>query len=428
MTRAADELRTKYLQLRSVVHDPITDLATWPVLVAEVTTMLDDRRQVGVLHVEVADLDVIESIYGWQVLDGLLADIASDLRESIGSDLPRETRWSLNRVGGDRFVAFVPCTEEGAEVDAAYLSGLGRVLGDRLDAVFASERYRGLGPRLRVLCGHTLLSENPYYRFERRVQSAIIEAREQPRRVLTRRERSTGDELRRIIDEAEVSILFHPVIDLETRREFGFEALVRGPKGSPFEMPSSLFAASYKVGADAALDRLCRDTALRECGRIAGRGKMFLNVLPDSLEDPAWRGDTVVGRLHEAEIDPADVILEISERDVDDDVTGAAAAIGHLRNHGYRFALDDVGTGYASIRTLQELRPDYVKVDPSLVREIDRHVIKRQALTSLVDISRSLGAAVIAEGVETEDEARTLGGLGVRYAQGFLFSHPAETT
>ncbi len=421
-----EDWRTRYLRLHGIVHDANTGLPTYATLIDRVRGMLDARRIVGVLHLDIAKPGDVETLYGWQVLDRILSRAASRLRELVGETLPAGTVLAVNGVGGDRFVAFVPSRFDGSEVDGAFLEEIGAAARARLAAAFEGPEYAGLNPRLSFVAGHALLSENPFYRFERRVHGAVEEARRFNEARRERRERSSAEELRRIIAAAEVSTVFQPVVELATRTPIGYEALARGPKDSLFEMPLPMFAMSDRIGESAILDRLCRNSAIRSGRLVAGRGKLFVNVRPASLDDPEWRGETVGVLLEEAMLRPGDVVIELSERAIDDDPAGAASSISTLRKAGFCVSLDDVGTGYASLTTLERIRPDWVKVDASLVRDLGANLIQQEALASLVGIARRLGADVVAEGVETEAELEALSALGVRFGQGHLFARPFE--
>jgi EAL domain-containing protein (putative c-di-GMP-specific phosphodiesterase class I) len=175
---------------------------------------------------------------------------------------------------------------------------------------------------------------------------------------------------------------------------------------------------------EAALDRVCRRAAIDNCRLASGEGKLFVNVLAGSLCDPDWVNGKVGGQLRQLSLEPRDLVLELSERSADSEPDRIADAIADLRSAGFGIALDDVGTGYSSLATLERIRPDYVKVDTSLVRGIEDNLIQQDALRSLVKIAGRLGSKVIAEGVETGEEAAALASIGVRYGQGFLFSRP----
>ena len=418
--------RTEFLRLKSVLHDPATRLPAYPVLIGDLQSFLDSRRQIGVIHVEMIGLDLVESLYGWQTLDKILSHVSACLREMQGGILPDGTLLAINTVAGDRFIVFLPKVPGSLEVEGGTLSEIGRAVCNELTVTLDQDEFVGLNPRLEFRVGHSLLSENPFYRFERRIHAAVEEARARPGRMEDSRERASGDELLRIIQDSEVHTLFHPIVDLKDGEVFGYEALSRGPKDSIFETPVSMFAVSGRVGQTAALDRLCRTVALKSCDGIAGAGKLFLNVSPESLSDPEWSNGQIVDLLAGASLTPEDLVLELPEPGADRNQAEVIAAIAALRSRGFGIALDDVGSGYSSLATLERLCPDYLKVDASLVRDINHHLIKQEALASLVQIANRLGSAVIAEGVESAEEVATLIQVGVQYGQGFHFAMPEE--
>jgi len=281
-----------------------------------------------------------------------------------------------------------------------------------------------LSPRLRFRFGHSQLSLDPFYRFERRVYASLDEARGLLERRDRRQSRGLEDELLRIIRDSALETWFQPVIDLRTREVMGHEALARGPKDGPFESPGAMFAASDRLGVAADLDRACQDSALLACAG-SPTGPLFLNALPLSFEPregEAERGDPQLLRLA---ADPHEVILEFPARAADRDPDGFVDTLNRVKSLGFRIAVDDLGTGYSSQEVLERLDPDYLKLDLSLVRGIDRNLIKQEILASLIRIANRMGASVIAEGIETEDEASVLLRAGAQYGQGYLFASPA---
>jgi EAL domain-containing protein (putative c-di-GMP-specific phosphodiesterase class I) len=153
---------------------------------------------------------------------------------------------------------------------------------------------------------------------------------------------------------------------------------------------------------------------------------LFLNVLPRGLDDVAWQEITLPELMRAVPLDPWDLVLEFSERAANGDPEAFLASLARLKKQGFAVALDDVGTGFGSQTILDRARPDYLKLDVSLVRNIDEHLIKQELLHSLIRIAARIDAAVIAEGVETEAEASTLREAGARYGQGYLFAEPAS--
>jgi len=184
---------------------------------------------------------------------------------------------------------------------------------------------------------------------------------------------------------------------------------------------------SNRFGAALELDRLCRKCALREGKALAGKGKLFLNVLPGSLAAVEREGG-ILDLLREADLAPGDLVLEVSERGADADPDFFAACSERIRAEGFGLALDDVGTGYATLGTLERIRPDYLKMDVTLVRGIHENLIQQELLSSLMQIGRRLGAEVIAEGIELQEERKVLCSVGARYGQGFLFARPLSAS
>jgi EAL domain-containing protein (putative c-di-GMP-specific phosphodiesterase class I) len=135
-------------------------------------------------------------------------------------------------------------------------------------------------------------------------------------------------------------------------------------------------------------------------------------------------GEGVASALRDAGLEPSDLVLEVSERRADADPELFAASARRVREGGFGLALDDVGTGYATLGTLERVRPDFLKMDVSIVRGIHENLIKQEMLASLVHIARRLGAEVVAEGIETAAETATLRAAGARFGQGYLFARP----
>ncbi len=393
----------------------------------------------------------MESLYGWQVFDRILQRIAEALRRWAEESLRGETLLGLNGIAGDRFALFVPRrpaprsgdspsdstesrelpelpefpeSKDPSAVDARYLSDLCSRIRDALERAFDADEFAGLNPRLEFRVGHALLSVDPFHRFERRVYAALDEARSQTERQRRRRQLGVDEDLRRVIEEPGLRTVFQPVVDLLSRRVHGYEALTRGPQDSPLEMPSAMFAISYRLGVATDLDHACREAALDACLRVSGPAKIFLNGLASSFEtapSDLTRWPRPLQRLARAS---HQIVLEFSERGADRDPESFVDTLQRLKACGFCVALDDIGTGFASQAILEQLRPDYLKLDVSLVRKIDQNLIKQELLQSLVRIANRMGASVIAEGVETEEEARALAEAGAHYGQGYLFAEP----
>jgi EAL domain-containing protein (putative c-di-GMP-specific phosphodiesterase class I)/GGDEF domain-containing protein len=414
-----------YLKLRSVLFDRVTGLPAYPMLIERLRGWLDSRRAVGVIHLEVENLSVVESLYGWQTFDRIVARIAGVLVDGLGDALPAGTESSVDGVAGGRFAIFIPGRHDGAEVDARFLSESAGRLRQLLERRFAGPEFAGLNPPLHFRVGHSRLTLDPFYRFERRLYAAIDEARSSTERLARRHEQGLGEDLRRILEDSDLRTLFQPVVDLRSGEVLGYEALSRGPEGGGLEAPTALFTVSRRLGLDHELDHACRRAALAASGEVPLGRKVFLNGLTGSFGAVSRDTATWPERLHGLLSQPSRWVLEFSERGADEDPGAFTETLTRLKAAGFAVCVEDIGTGFASQAILERLRPDYLKLDASLVREIDRNLIKQELLGSLVRIATRMGSSVIAEGVETHDEARVLAEAGAQFGQGHLFAPPS---
>lgn len=217
--------------------------------------------------------------------------------------------------------------------------------------------------------------------------------------------------------------LFQPIIDGATREPIGYEALTRGPEG-PLELPGALIAAAAVAGLSIPLERRCLESALRSFRAIHLEGRLFLNLLPQTLLDWADLAEWLGAQLAAHQIDPHDVVLEVTEHGLTEDEALLAAAVAPLRALGCDIAIDDLGAGSSGLKTWAAIRPDYVKVDRYFVAGIEQDAVRGEILRSVVDMGRVTGCRVIAEGIENREQYGLVLELGVDYLQGYLLGRP----
>jgi diguanylate cyclase (GGDEF)-like protein len=233
-----------------------------------------------------------------------------------------------------------------------------------------------------------------------------------------------ADAIRTLLASGDLHTLFQPILDGATREAIGYEALTRGPHGHELNSPLALIAAAAKCGLSTDLERACITSALGSYRQLRLQGRLFLNVLPQTLLDwhdfADWLGD----RLAAARIDPHDVVLELTEHGLSEDETMLAAAVAPLRAIGCDIAIDDLGAGSSGLKTWSAIRPDYVKVDRYFVAGVEQDAVRSEILRSVVDMGRVTGCRIIAEGVENREQFALALELGVDYLQGYLFGQP----
>ncbi len=225
-----------------------------------------------------------------------------------------------------------------------------------------------------------------------------------------------ASEIVRIIDSEDVEIAFQPIIDLHGRRYAGLEALARFPE--PFNPPDCTLASAEALGLRLELERLLIREAWKIIPELGPEQFLALNIAPEALLELARRANL------RNDLPLSQLVVEVTEHAVIDSYSPLLDELAPLRAQGLRLAVDDAGAGYASLRHVLELRPDFIKVDRSLIHGIAHDRAKRAAVRACQSIALDLRASVIAEGVERHEDLAVATELGLQSAQGYLLGKP----
>lgn len=231
-------------------------------------------------------------------------------------------------------------------------------------------------------------------------------------------QRSAADVTERVaavIATDTLTVLHQPIHDLRSGRPVGVECLARFADAHE-RGPDCWFAEAATVGLGQALELLAVRAALKTLPHVPADCYVAINVSPDTVISGALRA-LVSGASRNR------LVIEVTEHDAVSDYAALTAELHWLRNYA-RIAIDDVGSGYAGLRHIVDLRPDILKLDMSLTRHIDTDPARRALAHALACFARDIGATLVAEGIETEAERAVLARLEVPLAQGYLFSRP----
>jgi len=233
-----------------------------------------------------------------------------------------------------------------------------------------------------------------------------------------------SDLLTEVLATQSLGSAYQPIVRLADRRVIGYEALARLPESMPDSDVEELFATAKRLGMLRDLDWLGRRAAMAGAGPVvAGGHALFINISSVALLDPVHDVDQMLLLCRWSGRSPEDVVLEITERETISEVGRLRGVLASYREHGFRFALDDVGEGHSTLEVLTAARPEFVKIARSLVQGVDSNA-SVAAIRATVEFARATDATVVAEGVETETEARLMERLGVGCGQGWLFGRP----
>ena len=226
-----------------------------------------------------------------------------------------------------------------------------------------------------------------------------------------------------LIKRGFVSTVFQPIVESSTGRPIGFEALLRGPKGTELECPATVFSV-IKGDLLYSLDIACIGSAVRNARHLAAGHKIFINIHWFTLQELVNRLDGFLCLLEGLGIDPNRIIFEISECTEPDNVRAIVGHINELKRYGIQIALDDVGVCYAGLHHMMCIEPNFVKLDRSFIHDINYDYRKKDMVEGICYVAAKMNSSLVAEGIENEYEWNALKSIGVPLLQGYLFGHP----
>jgi len=214
---------------------------------------------------------------------------------------------------------------------------------------------------------------------------------------------------------------FQPIVDIESGDVYAYEALVRPVGGGSAHDVLSLINAENRY----AFDQACRVEAITLAARLEMSALLSINFLPNAVYQPAACLQKTFEAAEKARFPLHHLMFEVTENEPSRDVGHLQAIFAEYQRHGMITAIDDFGAGHSGLNMLADFRPDVLKIDMALTRAINTDKVRYEIARAIIGLCRSLHISVVAEGVETFQEAVTLRQLGVRLFQGYLFAKPA---
>ena len=282
--------------------------------------------------------------------------------------------------------------------------------------------YIKAAPRIEV--GYGLAVHNPLLHTDRVIERAFREALSQAAHLRRADELLVLERLQDVLLRERVVTAYQPILRMQEGTIMGFEALSRGPRGSGLESADALFEAAAANNLHVELDRLCRKRALLSSARIPSNAKIFVNTLPATMRDPQFRGKALIDSLDKAQVAPDRIVIEITEGLVIENYPIFRDTMAYFTDLGMSFAVDDVGSGYSGLESIAKLRPGYLKIDIALVRDVHVSNVNRAMVKAIIALGHGIGAKVIAEGIENEEETQVLRAMGVDFGQGYHLARP----
>jgi diguanylate cyclase (GGDEF)-like protein len=380
---------------------------------------------VVVLFVDLDDFKLVNDALGHGVGDQLLRTIADRIRERSGSgDTPA-------RLGGDEFALLledpggVECALDVAEQLLNRLREPVRLAGYDLTGI-ASVGVAVVTPGMTT---SSLLRDADIAMCEaKRAGKGQIKIFDPATRLGAATQLAYRSELGLALENRQLRLVLQPLVDLRTGEVLGAEALARWMHPTRGEiLPAEFIPVAERSGLIAEIGKWVLHQSMREAVRWQSRGDHYVGI---NISAVHLRAEGFVNEVNEAlrvtGLEPAQVLLEVTEAALVDEVDAASNALGALRDLGVRIAIDDFGTGYCSLSYLQKVPVDVVKIDRQFVEEVDGEATRSSLARMILEMTSSMGVTSVAEGIERPGQLAVLRRLGCDFSQGYLLSRPLE--
>jgi EAL domain-containing protein (putative c-di-GMP-specific phosphodiesterase class I) len=237
-------------------------------------------------------------------------------------------------------------------------------------------------------------------------------------------------ELIKIIKNDDLTTFFQPIIDLRTTKTVGYEALNRPPFSKSFPSTEIFYDYIGSTNQVFLFELFCRNTSIKKYSSnlkempTENDKLLFLNIHPDVLVDSNYRTGETLQLLQEFNLKPSQIIFELTEKKAVNDFKMFEKVLNNYREQGFRLAIDDAGTGYNSLKSLVHLKPEFIKLDRSLVHNIVHNEAQQKMVSLLLNFANQSDTSVIAEGIEQPEDLLFLKQEGVHFGQGYALGRP----
>src|SRR3954453_4233569 len=415
----------------SMLFDRASGLPTVPMVLSRLKEMLIEQSEIGIVYVDIEQFESIEAEYGWAFFDEFLRCAGEAVAVEARARFPKALV-AANLVGGSSFYIFFESRGTDLRQEAAFDTVANDVREKLITAM--RERFPSMQQgQIGFFVGAARIDYRPQIRLERQVYQGMQTAGDAVRDAEQQRKKQLTREVRDIIRRKRVTTLFQPIVWAQEGKVFGYEVLTRGAPNSSFRNSDMLFGfardaklawARGPVAVENALETVALENALKRLRSfdLTGR-KYLLNLEAEMFEESEFRIHEMVSFFSEHR---GHFVFELTERAAIEDYAVFRRLLDEFRDKGIEVAIDDAGSGYASLEAIAALAPDYLKITKGLVSTLADEPIKQDLVKMLVDLAGKIGAKTLAEGLETVEEYEWCRDLGVDLLQGYYLAHPQD--
>lgn len=384
------------------------------------------NNNLSMILIDASKTNNIKFHYGSNVYEDTLFTLKKIVSKIKGKQIRKDDIITINYQKGDQFYIFLSKKRGEKSFKASNIENTAIRIHSYINDNIYQTTNLSMKEWLKINVGYATTIYNPLIEGKLQLDKLIEDAKVMANHQEYKSNIIEKEKLQELIIEQKINTVFQPIVELNTYKIIGYEALSRGPKGTEFENPYTLFNLAKKTGILFELDRICRKQTFLNTVGIGKNKKLFINILPVSIQDPEFKGKFLKNILNNIKLSPHSIVLEVSEQHAIENLSIFKKESKYYTDLGFAIALDDTGTGYSNLKALCEMKLDYIKLDISLIHNLNRNILKQEIVKSLINIAKNIKSLIIAEGIETKGELKTLIDLGIPYGQGFLFARPSS--
>jgi EAL domain-containing protein (putative c-di-GMP-specific phosphodiesterase class I) len=395
-------------------------------IIDEVAEQVTSRNIVGVVLFDASNLGAWERQHGASAFDTVIGRLAKAVIDLRGESIRSEDQICFEWPRGDSLLVFLskPRMDDDAKSAAVDFEEIvERLERDVFDPSHDAQLWLHEAFE-KVATGSALIIHNSSVDARREVYRAIRRARSDAHVNHLERQRKRHRVVGHMIAHRKIDTLYQPIVNMATREVVGYEALSRAENAEAERLGVHLFVAAAKAELDGELDQTCRSLSVTRRPGLEQKRMLFINSLPPTFYPPMEELEVLLDSWIDDGLAPEQLVFEITENITHEQAQRILPSVKRLRKRGFRFALDDVGTGTTNLRLIADLEPDFIKMDITLTRGIGQSQRKQALARYLIELGDKCNARLVAEGIETEDDHETLVDLGFDLGQGFLLGRP----
>lgn len=422
--RAEEKLR------HCVYFDPLTALPNRKMMLENLNMFLENKNNsLAILFVDLDGFKHINDNFGHHVGDMVLKNVADTLKNALG---PNDI---ISRIGGDEFIIMLTNLKS-----KLYIQKIGVRIQKALKKPFIyNDEHLIVGASIGISIApehgedsDTLIRKADLAMYEVKENGGYdyaIYSAKMEEKVIDKLEMKI--KLNRAIENNEFVIYYQPIMDLKSMKITNSEALIRWKQDEKIILPAEFIPIAKCVGEIISIDNWMLKNACAQCKKWSNLSlndiQVSVNTSYSQLKQPEFAG-LVQNILESYLIAPEFLNLEVTEDEAMEDFESIINVLTELKGMGIKISLDDFGTGYSSLNYVSKLPIDKVKIDRSLITNLEEDYKNTMIIKSIIEMCHSLSIKIVAEGIETENQLKILKDLGCDYIQGYLIGKPMEAS